>query len=119
MADIKSTTNSNPAPKQGGDGVEQQHKPLPLPPTPDQSTTANDGVKQLNAQGGSVSFDHLGPIVVNQDGTMSRVANWPNMTQIERENTLRILGKRNQLRLAALRKAAEDTEKAGDGETKN
>lgn len=117
MADIKNTTNPSPAPEQGA-GAEQ-HKPLPLPPTSDQSTGVDDGVKQLNVQGGSVSFDHLGPIVVNQDGTMSRVANWPNMTQIERENTIRILGKRNQLRLAALRKAAEETGKAGVGETKN
>ncbi|TLS25097.1 hypothetical protein PpBr36_07017 [Pyricularia pennisetigena] len=117
MADTKNTTNASPAPEQGAG--EEQNKPiLPLPPASDQPTSP-DGVKQLNAQGGSVSFDHLGPIVVNQDGTMSRIANWPNMTEIERENTIRILGKRNQLRMAELRKAAEATEKAGDGEAKN
>ncbi|TLD25325.1 hypothetical protein PspLS_06194 [Pyricularia sp. CBS 133598] len=117
MADIKNTTNSSPAPEQ--DAGAEQHNPLPLPPTSDQPTGVDDGVKQLNVQGGSVSFDHLGPIVVNQNGTMSRVANWPNMTQIERENTVRILGKRNQLRLAALRKAAEEKDKADDVEAKN
>ena len=59
--------------------------------------------------GQSVKLDHLGPMVVNRDGTLSRVANWEQMADIERQNTLRILGKRNQLRMAALR--AEDEQK--------
>ncbi|KAI0651013.1 hypothetical protein C8Q79DRAFT_875203, partial [Trametes meyenii] len=41
-------------------------------------------------------FDHLGPVVVNKDGTLSRVANWDSMTPIEKERTLRILLARNQ-----------------------
>ncbi|KAL5690771.1 hypothetical protein EMGR_007528 [Emarellia grisea] len=40
------------------------------------------------------------------DGTLSRIANWEQMTEIERRNTLRVLGKRNKLRLDSL-KAAE------------
>ncbi|KAF2147033.1 uncharacterized protein K452DRAFT_194342, partial [Aplosporella prunicola CBS 121167] len=47
-------------------------------------------------------LDHLGPMVVNRDGTLSRIANWEGMTELERTNTLRVLGKRNQLRLKAL-----------------
>ncbi|KZT03284.1 uncharacterized protein LAESUDRAFT_729319 [Laetiporus sulphureus 93-53] len=31
-------------------------------------------------------FDELGPMVVNKDGTLSRVANWPNMAPLERES---------------------------------
>ncbi|KAK8237047.1 hypothetical protein HDK77DRAFT_363617, partial [Phyllosticta capitalensis] len=50
-----------------------------------------------------VKLDALGPMVVNKDGTLSRIANWQKMTEIEKKNTLRILGKRNQLRLGALR----------------
>jgi len=36
---------------------------------------------------------------------MSRISNWDKMAEIERQNTLRIIGKRNQQRLAALRQA--------------
>ncbi|EIW56305.1 uncharacterized protein TRAVEDRAFT_49139 [Trametes versicolor FP-101664 SS1] len=45
-------------------------------------------------------FDHLGPVIVNRDGTLSRIANWESMTPIEKERTLRILVARNQVRLA-------------------
>ncbi|PIL25657.1 hypothetical protein GSI_11407 [Ganoderma sinense ZZ0214-1] len=41
-------------------------------------------------------FDKLGPVVVNKDGTLSRIANWEEMTPIEKERTLRILVARNQ-----------------------
>jgi predicted Fe-S protein YdhL (DUF1289 family) len=57
-----------------------------------------------------VKLDHLGPMVVNRDGTLSRIANWEHMTEIERRNTLRILGKRNQLRLDGLRNNNEGAE---------
>lgn len=61
----------------------------------------------LGAEGGStVTLDHLGPMVVNTDGTLARIANWEQMTEIERKTTLRVLGKRNKQRLEAL-KAAE------------
>jgi len=53
----------------------------------------------------TVSLDHLGPMVVNVDGTMSRISNWDKMAEIEKKNTLRIIGKRNQARLEALKKA--------------
>lgn len=58
----------------------------------------------LGADGG-VSLDHLGPMVVNVDGTLSRIGNWEQMTEIERKNTLRVLGKRNKQRLEKLRAA--------------
>jgi hypothetical protein len=55
----------------------------------------------------SVKLDHLGPMVINVDGTMSRISNWDSMADIEKQNTLRIIGKRNQARLAVLRQAEE------------
>ncbi|KAJ5812409.1 hypothetical protein N7474_008710 [Penicillium riverlandense] len=61
----------------------------------------------LNDDAGStVTLDHLGPMVVNTDGTLSRISNWEHMTEIEKKNTMRILGKRNKQRLEAV-KAAE------------
>ena len=71
--------------------------PLPLP----EPSSAN--APQLNVNGEGVKLDHLGPMVVNKDGTLSRIANWDKMADIERQNTLRILGKRNQLRVGNLR----------------
>ncbi|KAJ0161313.1 hypothetical protein CTA2_6436 [Colletotrichum tanaceti] len=93
----------------------QQKQPPALPPLPEPSLSGGNsaggdgsGSITLDMSGGdgaSTKLDHLGPLVVNQDGTMSRIGNWGEMTEIERRNTLRILGKRNQIRLAALRGA--------------
>lgn len=64
----------------------------------------------MSTGGTTVSLDHLGPMVVNVDGTMSRIANWDKMAEIEKKNTLRIIGKRNKDRLAALKAAAPQNE---------
>ncbi|KAF8556782.1 hypothetical protein OG21DRAFT_1395595, partial [Imleria badia] len=42
-----------------------------------------------------IRFDNLGPMVVNNDGTLSRIANWENMTEAERERTTRVIAARN------------------------
>jgi predicted Fe-S protein YdhL (DUF1289 family) len=55
-------------------------------------------------------------MVVNRDGTVSRIGNWHEMSGIERQNTLRILGKRNQLRLGNLRAGLPADQKPGAGE---
>ncbi|KAJ3559672.1 hypothetical protein NM688_g200 [Phlebia brevispora] len=69
--------------------------PLPAPPPPQEQ------VPPLNVDGETkMKFDALGPLVVNSDGTLSRIANWPNMTEIERERTLRVLTARNKIRIA-------------------
>jgi hypothetical protein len=78
-----------------------QHSPLPLL-APNVSTAAMK--LDVSSEGGSsVKLDHLGPMVVNADGTLSRIENWADMTEIERVNTLRVLGKRNRERMDALR----------------
>ncbi|CAJ1421659.1 unnamed protein product [Effrenium voratum] len=35
------------------------------------------------ALGGVMKMDHLGPVIVNEDGSMRRIANWNEMTQQE------------------------------------
>ena len=80
---------------------------LPALPEPhpeqggDNTTTGTTTTLHVNGQ--AVALDALGPMVVNRDGTVSRIGNWHEMSEIERQNTLRILGKRNQLRLGNLR----------------
>ncbi|PHH91930.1 hypothetical protein CDD83_9715 [Cordyceps sp. RAO-2017] len=103
--------------------------PAAPPPPEERATTTTEGrVEALPAPGeaavpldvagagSTVKLDALGPLVVNTDGTVARVANWAEMTDVERENALRILGRRNRLRLAALRQSEEggDSSKAGD-----
>ncbi|KAF9444949.1 hypothetical protein P691DRAFT_619346, partial [Macrolepiota fuliginosa MF-IS2] len=52
---------------------------------------------QIVVDGTAVELvDELGPMVVNTDGTLSRIANWPEMTPDERARIVRVLGKRNK-----------------------
>ncbi|RHZ48554.1 uncharacterized protein CDV56_105173 [Aspergillus thermomutatus] len=88
---------------------QEQNKPiLALPEAP----SAESQATQIDVSGGgsTVKLDALGPLVVNQDGSLSRIANWEQMTEIERRNTLRVLGKRNKLRLNALKGAEGEKE---------
>ncbi|KAI2467457.1 hypothetical protein F4781DRAFT_308720 [Annulohypoxylon bovei var. microspora] len=91
------------------DGVSSQKTPLPLP-APDRTGATT----QLLVGGEGVKLDHLGPLVVNEDGTMSRIANWNEMAEIERQNALRILGRRNKQRLDALKAKAQASGQSGD-----
>lgn len=94
-----------------------QQQPDPQPqdkrnqalPAPGDGT--GNGVTTIDMSGGdtTVKLDALGPLVVNEDGTMSRISNWTEMAEIEKKNTLRILGKRNKQRLEALKKKMADT----------
>ncbi|KAK6335499.1 hypothetical protein TWF696_002273 [Orbilia brochopaga] len=82
----------------------QNSKPLPLP-APQSAEAAESSTTKVEVGSGAVKLDHLGPLVVNSDGTMSRIHNWAEMTPLERERTIKILGKRNQLRTEALQAA--------------
>ncbi|KAI1820017.1 hypothetical protein F4861DRAFT_93257 [Xylaria intraflava] len=82
-------------------------QPAELPALP----AAGSATATLEVGGSALRLDHLGPLVVNEDGTLSRIANWEKMAEIERENTLRIIGKRNQMRLAKLRAAKSEQDK--------
>ncbi|KAF8646262.1 hypothetical protein AX16_007302 [Volvariella volvacea WC 439] len=69
------------------------------PPSGSGTSTGNGGTTQLEVGGASITLDELGPMVVNSDGTLSRIANWGEMTDIEKRRTLRVLVARNQIRL--------------------
>ncbi|KAJ5963398.1 uncharacterized protein N7479_003274 [Penicillium vulpinum] len=90
----------------------QPKKPLYLPASDPLNPISNQqgegSIKLDMSSGGTeVKLDHLGPMVVNVDGTLSQIGNWQQMTEIEKSNTLRVLGKRNQKRLAALKAKAK------------
>lgn len=67
-------------------------------PEPKAASQGAATVIDLSSGAGEVSLDHLGPIVVNRDGTVGRVNNWSEMTEHERKATLELLKKRNMLR---------------------
>ncbi|KAL3450883.1 hypothetical protein BJX65DRAFT_253114 [Aspergillus insuetus] len=90
--------------------TETETKPLLALP----STDSTNITHQLDVNGDGVKLDHLGPLIVNADGTLARISNWAQMTEIERRNTLRVLGKRNKARMDALK--AKQAEKGGIGE---
>jgi len=48
--------------------------------------------------GGKLTFDSLGPIIINSDGTLSRIANFDKMTNREQEMTLKRIRARNKER---------------------
>jgi hypothetical protein len=79
-------------------------KPLPLPAPHDNSIPIE---LDVSGDGTTVKLDHLGPVVVNQDGSLGRISNWDQMSDIEQKNTVRVLGKRNAARLATLRSQGE------------
>ncbi|EXJ53614.1 uncharacterized protein A1O5_13181 [Cladophialophora psammophila CBS 110553] len=70
----------------------------PSPLTPLALLAPQDAASSTTEPSQTLKLDALGPVVINSDGTLSRIDNWAQMTEMERERTLRILGKRNQLR---------------------
>ena len=63
----------------------------------------NNQIEEINLND-KYKFDKLGPIVLNKDGTMSRISNWHEMTKLEQEKTHKMLIKRNKKRRDALLK---------------
>ncbi|KAJ5460849.1 uncharacterized protein N7458_002401 [Penicillium daleae] len=112
MPSSTSPSDQTPAKQETGESQQQESteakaskEQLYLPSTESPSDGQPKQLRlDLGADGG-VSLDHLGPMVVNVDGTLSRIGNWDQMTEIERQNTLRVLGKRNKQRLEKLRAA--------------
>ena len=74
----------------------QQHLGIEYKPLTEGGEASN-----MNSQ---VKLDQLGPVVINEDGTISRITNWANLSKQEQENTQRIIAKRNAKRLKELEK---------------
>lgn len=105
---MSTTTSEQPSNQEPKSQTNSNSQPLPLPPPP----SAEEASKLDMSNGeATVKMDALGPLVVNQDGTLSRIENWGQMTEMEKKNTLRILGKRNQARREALRERERGEDK--------
>ena len=62
----------------------------------------------------SIRFDSLGPVIINENGTMSRITNWALLSPEEQSRILRILPQRNARRLAQLRNQETGSENAAE-----
>ncbi|KAF9163745.1 hypothetical protein DFQ26_002161 [Actinomortierella ambigua] len=100
MADTTTPTSST---EQHKDQRDSQKPALTLPAPGDISSS-----NTLEVNGQDLKLDLLGPVVVNEDGSMSRIDNWAEMSEIEKANVRRILVKRNNQRLARLRAQQQD-----------
>ncbi|RHY81186.1 hypothetical protein DYB31_008748 [Aphanomyces astaci] len=59
-------------------------------------------VPNVTVGGTSVALEHLGPIVVQLDGSLMRITDWATKTDHEKETISRVISKRNKTRLEAL-----------------
>ncbi|ORY24866.1 hypothetical protein BCR39DRAFT_545596 [Naematelia encephala] len=113
-------STSSPAPRSQVDDNPSQSQPLaieaPSAVIPEQKQEQQEEVHSLDVGDGTVvKLDKLGPMIVNSDGTLSRIQNWQELHPIEQERTVRLLvKKRNLVRLQKLE--AED--KGVDGQDK-
>ena len=89
--------------------------PLALPATPFSDDSSNTTLDLANG-GQTVKLDALGPMVVNVDGSLSRISNWDKMTEMEQKSTIKVLGKRNKARLEALKEKEAEAEAGSDGQ---
>ena len=83
-------------------GVQPEEKMFSLLGPADSDHGQNLSTLHLNGPATSL-VDAMGPLVVHEDGSLSRVANWAQMTDAEKETTKRVLSKRNAMRLAKLK----------------
>ena len=69
------------------------------PDSPALALPAPEDVRRLItldvSSGEAIVLDQFGPVVVNSDGTLSRITNWETMTDGEKETAKRLIAKRN------------------------
>ena len=46
----------------------------------------------------NIQLDGLGAIIINSDGTMSRISNWQELTPPEQVKALKLISRRNEKR---------------------
>jgi len=83
---------------------------LQLPPAVDDPT-----IPRIQL-GETIRFEEMGPVILQMDGSMRRIANWDEMTEQEQKVTWRRISKRNEERRQLL--LAQQQEKEANGEDK-
>lgn len=102
--EVPSTSKSMASDQQSNLASNEGKHPLFLPAPPVDGETMQ---MDMSSGQGTINMAHLGPMVVNKDGTISSISNWDQMTEAEQANTLKVLGKRNKARREALQAKEE------------
>jgi hypothetical protein len=76
----------------------------------DAQTNAEVSLADATVEDNVAKLDFLGPIIVNTDGTLSRIPNWSSLTPNEQTNTMRLIAKRNRTRINILKQEEEEQE---------
>jgi len=106
-----SSTNENAASTTINDDDEK----IPQLPPPDPNDSKIPSIKL----GETISFEQWGPIILNTDGTIRRIANWDTLTEKEKEVSWRRISKRNEeRRLTLLQKQEEQNNNAAVDDAK-
>ncbi|KAH6912003.1 hypothetical protein BKA70DRAFT_1098266 [Coprinopsis sp. MPI-PUGE-AT-0042] len=96
MSTTASGHNVNASAAESGSPAEQSASADTLLIEGGESATSSQPITLDVSSQKAVKLDALGPMVVNKDGTLSRIANWQILTEHERKNTLRVLSARNK-----------------------
>ena len=86
------------------DGDEANASEIKLLPPP----IEHDPSERTMQLGDKLSMEHLGPIIVNTDGSLRRIGNWDKLTKAEQDNTFRLIAARNKKRIEILKRKEQD-----------
>ncbi|GHJ85182.1 hypothetical protein NliqN6_1584 [Naganishia liquefaciens] len=91
--------------------------PLALPAPVQEQGRDTTTPRTLNVQEENrVALDELGPLIVNSDGTLSRISNWKTLSPLEQERMVRLIVKRrNVQRLDKLKDEQGEQEEEVEG----
>lgn len=106
MANIESPVFSAATDIVPGSGAADSPSDIPLLPPPVVEPEDNNGevTRQFQLGGDALKLDHLGPIIINTDGTTRRISNWDTLSKQEQASTWRLISARNRKRLEELKK---------------
>jgi hypothetical protein len=94
------------APRNGESATKKEKDELPLLPPADPNDSS---IPRINL-GETISFEEMGPIIINSDGTTRRITNWDQMTKREQEVSWRRIKKRNEERRTILLREKEEAD---------
>ncbi|WWC67484.1 uncharacterized protein I206_101392 [Kwoniella pini CBS 10737] len=102
-------TTDDLSPSTNIDSSSKIHQPLAIEDSKEAQSSIPQKEEEVHVldlgEGNIIKLDKLGPMIINSDGTLSRIQNWQDLHPIEQKRTVRLLvKKRNLVRLKKLDK---------------
>jgi hypothetical protein len=86
---------AGPSDSAGGNDVSGSPEQNAIPQLPE--STGDPNLRSIKL-GETISFEEMGPVIINADGTTRRIDNWDQLTEQEKETAWRRISKRNEQR---------------------